>query len=435
MPLDIPTLFIISTCVTGVLGLFLLFAWIQDRSIRALAWWAAAYFLGGLAAALWSLHDTISRALTVDVVYALLFVACGIIWTGARLFHARPVLPYAMFGGAILWLLACQSPMVHESGGHRVMLGSLLIGGYTLLTAYELWRERSEHLFSRWPAICVLAVHGLVFLLPIPLIVLLPADSGFAFASSWFPILALETLLFAIGTAFIILVMAKERSDHIHRAAASTDPLTGIANRRGFAEEAARLMRKQGWKKQPVTALLFDLDHFKSINDRFGHAVGDEALRLFAQTATLTLRSTDVIGRLGGEEFVALLPGDLNSAAIAAERVRSAFELAGARIDGHYIGATVSIGAAAAVELPCELDALLARADAALYRAKAAGRNRLETDTESPVTTVAAPPPAHPEERRVDQGRGEAWTLPGELVPLPVTVHAAANGHALARAH
>src|SRR5262245_13579505 len=102
MLLDVPTLFIIATCVTAVLGLFLLFAWVQDRSVRALAWWGAGYLIGGLAAALWSMHDSISRALTVDIVYALMFLACGIIWTGARLFHTRRTLPFAMFGGAIL---------------------------------------------------------------------------------------------------------------------------------------------------------------------------------------------------------------------------------------------------------------------------------------------------------------------------------------------
>jgi diguanylate cyclase (GGDEF)-like protein len=251
-------------------------------------------------------------------------------------------------------------------------------------------------LFSRWPAIVVLAVHGMVFLLPIPLIVLLPAERSFALASSWVPILALETLLFAIGTAFTTLVMAKERSEHVHRTAASTDALTGIANRRGFLDEAERLIRRQAWKNQPVTVLMFDLDYFKSINDRFGHALGDEALRLFARTAIVTLRSTDVIGRLGGEEFAAILPGDLTIAASAAERVRSAFEAAGREIAGLSIGVTVSIGAATAYELPCDLLTLLVRADAALYRAKQAGRNRLEADEESaaPVGT-AQPTPAN----------------------------------------
>jgi diguanylate cyclase (GGDEF)-like protein len=417
MPLDVPTLFIISTCVTAVLGLFLLLAWIQDRSIRALAWWGAAYLIGGLAAALWGMHDVMSRAFTVDVVYALLFVACGIIWTGARLFHSRPIQPYAMFGGAVLWLLTCQSPMFFESDEQRMMLGSLVIASYTLATAYELWRERSEQLFSRWPAICVLVVHGIVFLLPIPLLALLPKESGFALAGGWFPILALETLLFAIGTAFTILVMAKERSEHKHQAVASTDPLTGIANRRGFFEEAERLMRKQAWKNQPVTALVFDLDHFKSINDRFGHALGDEALRLFARTLALTLRSSDVIGRLGGEEFGALLPNDLTSAKAAAERVRAAIELVGAEIDGHRIDTTVSIGAAVALELPCDLEALLARADSALYRAKENGRNRIEVDVEP----AAPPPSAAPPERRAGT-RPEAF--PGELIPALVTVRA-----------
>jgi diguanylate cyclase (GGDEF)-like protein len=419
MPLDVPTLFIISTCVTAVLGLFLLLAWIQDRSIRALAWWGAAYLVGGLAAALWGMHDVMSRAFTVDVVYALLFMACGIIWTGARLFHSRPVLPYAMFGGAMLWLITCQSPIFTESGAHRMILGSLVIASYTLATAYELWRERSEQLFSRWPAICVLVVHGIVFLLPIPLAAFLPSEGGFALASSWFPILALETLLFAVGTAFTILVMAKERSEHIHRAAASTDPLTGIANRRGFFEEADRLMRKQAWKNQPVTALVFDLDNFKSINDRFGHALGDETLRLFARTMALTLRSSDVVGRLGGEEFAALLPNDLASAAAAGERVRSAIEIVGAEIDGQRVGTTVSIGAAAVLELPCDLAALLARADAALYRAKANGRNRLEIEAEpaQPAAPAAAP------ERRAN-ARPEDFGITGELIPVLATVRA-----------
>jgi diguanylate cyclase (GGDEF)-like protein len=421
MFLDVPTLFMISTCVIAVLGLFLLFAWIQDRSIRALAWWSAGYLVGALAAALWSMHDAIARAFTVDVVYALLFLACGIIWTGARLFHARPVLPLGLFGGSILWLIACQSPIVHESDHVRIVLGSALIGCYTVLTAFELWRERGEQLFSRWPAIIVLAIHGMLFLLPIPLVLLLPHDSGLALASGWFPILALETLLFAIGTAFIILVMAKERSDHIHRTAASTDPLTGISNRRGFFDEAERLMRKAAWKKQPVTVLMFDLDHFKAINDRFGHATGDEVLRLFAVTATLSLRATDVLARLGGEEFAAILPGDLNAASIAAERVRSAFDTAGREVSGQAIGATVSIGAATAHELPCDVAALLARADAALYRAKQGGRNRTEMDPESGAPeTVEAPglvPAAESNPAGHRGSRAEDWT--GAALAIP----------------
>src|SRR5262245_8619388 len=422
--LDIPTLFVISTCVMAVLGLFLLFAWIQDRSIRALAWWSAAYLVGSLAAALWSMQDALSRALTVEIVYALLFAACGIIWTGARLFHSRPALPGGMLGGAILWLIACQIPVLHQSDTWRIMLGSLVIASYTALTACELWRERGDHLFSRWPAIVVLGAHGIAFSLPIPLVLLLPADSGLVLSSGWFSIMVLETLLFAIGTAFIILVMAKERSDLVHRAAASTDELTGIANRRGFMEEAERLIRKQAWKNQPVTVLMFDLDHFKKINDRFGHAVGDEALRVFARTATVSLRASDVIGRLGGEEFAAVLTSDLSVALVAAERVRAAFAAAAAEVVGESVAATVSIGIAAPTEMPCDLAAVLARADAALYRAKKAGRNRVEADTGEEIVE-GAPVAADGDRRRDDVARPKDWAPAAPQVtsgPAPVAL-------------
>jgi len=122
---------------------------------------------------------------------------------------------------------------------------------------------------------------------------------------------------------------------------------------------------------------MFDLDHFKSINDRFGHAVGDSVLRLFGQVVRASTRADDLIGRFGGEEFLAIVPGGLESASKIAERVRSAFAAAGATVDQHVIDATVSIGTAASYEPVLSLDTLIARADAALYRAKHEGRNQV----------------------------------------------------------
>jgi diguanylate cyclase (GGDEF)-like protein len=186
-------------------------------------------------------------------------------------------------------------------------------------------------------------------------------------------VFTLETLLYAVGTAFIALMMAKERIANIHKTAAATDTLTGLLNRRGFLEGAQALIGGT----DRVTVLMFDLDHFKSINDRHGHAVGDDALKVFAKTIQDTLREGDVIGRLGGEEFAALLPAACTEAAIAAERVRAAFEIAGVEIGGHRMGATVSIGMADAPAATCNIDRLFSRADAALYAAKASGRNRV----------------------------------------------------------
>jgi diguanylate cyclase (GGDEF)-like protein len=123
--------------------------------------------------------------------------------------------------------------------------------------------------------------------------------------------------------------------------------------------------------------LLFDLDHFKAINDRFGHAAGDHVLRLFGQVVRASTRADDIIGRFGGEEFIAIVPGGLESATKIAERVRSGFEAAGVTVGTHSVGATVSIGAAISYDPVTSIDSLIASADAALYRAKHDGRNRV----------------------------------------------------------
>jgi diguanylate cyclase (GGDEF)-like protein len=126
--------------------------------------------------------------------------------------------------------------------------------------------------------------------------------------------------------------------------------------------------------------LMLDLDHFKSINDRFGHAVGDEVLREFAQVARSNMRGSDLVGRLGGEEFAVIVAEPMQFAARIAERLRASFEIAGITIASQTIGATVSIGAAASHEPVTDIAALIARADAALYRAKNSGRNRVHAE-------------------------------------------------------
>src|SRR5215475_11023389 len=318
--LDITTLVIVATCITALLGLLLLSAWAQER-IRALAWWGTAYLIGGSSVAIWSVENLISPPLPPGMANALLFVACGMIWSAARIFHGRPVLWVAMCAGAMAWAVACMVPDFAHWTLARIVLSSLIVSAYTFLTAAELWRERRKTLLRRWPAIFVPILHGAVFLFPIPLASLLPAERGIVtLASGWIAVFALETMLYVVGTAFIVLVLAKERTVRIQRDAASTDELTGILNRRGFFASAQQLVARQAKKGEPVSVLMFDLDDFKSVNDRFGHPVGDAALQLFATVASTTLRATDIVARFGGEEFIAMLPGSLSDATAAAER-------------------------------------------------------------------------------------------------------------------
>lgn len=376
MFLDLQTLFVVATCITALLGLFLLVLWIQDRSIRALGWWGTAYLIGGIAVASWVVGPMVSPIWSDEIAPALLFVCCGMIWTGARNFHGRKILPFAALMGGIVWLIASGLPDFTDRATVRVVVSSIIIATYAVLTALELKRERRDPRLAHWRAIVVASLHGSIFLSPILVIHLMPASSeGLGHAS--FALFALLTLLYVVGTAFTVVVMAKEHAVLLHKTAAVTDPLTGLFNRRGYLEAARKLIARQTRKREPVTVLMFDLDHFKSINDRFGHYAGDEALRVFATTASTNMRIADIVGRLGGEEFSALLPGGLESAGIVAERVRLAFEESGYEIAGHIMQATVSIGAASAPANDLDLAGLIARADAALYRAKTGGRNRM----------------------------------------------------------
>jgi diguanylate cyclase (GGDEF)-like protein len=380
MPLYLPTLAVVSFLVTAVLGVLLLFAWVQDRNIRALAWWGSAYLVGGFAVALISITDSLPNPVANTLSNALLFLACGMSWNGARLFDGRSVRPFAMFAGVVMWLLLFRVPGFEESVTARVIASTIIVSGYTLLAAFEIWHGTSERLVSRWPAVGVLTLHALFFASQIPLIWWDPADrTSSSFVGGWFALLALETLLYVIATAFIVLAMAKERSDRFYKSVASTDALTGVANRRALLENGRRMLRRHGRQDEPVSALMCDIDHFKSINDRFGHFIGDQVIKLFADTATASLRSTDLVGRFGGEEFAAILPSsDLEDAILVAERVRSTFETAATEVSGHPVRATVSIGAALAGDEASSIEALLTHADEALYLAKRNGRNRVE---------------------------------------------------------
>jgi diguanylate cyclase (GGDEF)-like protein len=377
--LDVPTLSFVAVCISGFLGLFLIIAWLQQRNVGALAWWGSAYLVGASSIALWAAPEPMFEFPPMFA-EALIFVACGMVWNGVRLFHGRKLWPVPAFAGAIAWLVVCQLPGMEQGSIGRTAIGAGVIAIYTFFIAYELWRERRASYYSRTAAIAIPLLHAAIFLMPLALRVYMP----FMFEAAWQAVLALETIIYAVGTAFIVLLMVKDHHVHVYRKQATTDHLTGLCNRRAFLEAAELMQAHQGKRGEPVTLLMFDLDHFKSINDRFGHGVGDSVLRVFAQSVSKSMRTSDIIGRLGGEEFAAIVPESSETTAPIAERIRAAFEVAGASVDGLAIGASVSIGTATSYATVPNIDALIARADAALYRAKHNGRNRVAAANEEP---------------------------------------------------
>lgn len=230
-----------------------------------------------------------------------------------------------------------------------------------------------------------LAIALVLLTWPVALMSLGTAEDGEVFLSG----------LFVSGIVLAMVVMA-HREDLLRRrqfaaiealvSFSNTDSLTGVCNRRGFFETAESLMRRARDSGEPLAAVLIDLDHFKSVNDRYGHAAGDEALAAAADR--LREHADDaVVGRMGGEEFVILLPGaTLAGAARRGEAVRQAIEATTVETPAGAIRVTASLGVS--TWQPGEsLDSTLARADLAMYHAKSGGRNRVCTHVRQPAVS------------------------------------------------
>ena len=262
-------------------------------------------------------------------------------------------------------------------------LMSLIVAAQSGTITYMLLRRRS----AASPLQRIIGWNNLVFFIALSL----RAAGALIGGGGVFAPSPLQTVTFVLGYLLLIvngfgfLLLCKESDDRQMALLATIDSLTGLVNRRAFFErtDSARLLAAR--TRGPISLMMLDLDHFKSINDRHGHAAGDEALCSFAATAQASLREHDIMGRLGGEEFALVLPGtDLAGAILAAERLRAAVEQAGlARNEGAQ-AMTVSIGVVL-IGPDEHINAALARADHALYAAKSAGRNRVACgDTVAP---------------------------------------------------
>lgn len=178
---------------------------------------------------------------------------------------------------------------------------------------------------------------------------------------------------------FIIHLRLREANENLEQLA-RTDPLTGCANRRHFFELGENECERSRRYGRVLSVILMDIDHFKRVNDRYGHAIGDRVLQTVAATMQRSLRRGEVLGRIGGEEFAILLPEtDATGAVVVAERIRRRLGALHTPTDHGTVGITASFGVVDNTSGPTDFDSLVNRADTALYDAKHAGRNRVAT--------------------------------------------------------
>ena len=377
MPIDVPTILVVLALACGTVAAIFLAAWWKTRGFGLDFRIGGATLLFALGLVLILLRGVAPDRVSIDLASGLIALGLGSAWSAARYFEGRAAPILAIAAGAIVWGAACAFPDFHQSIEYRVALISLIGFVYAAAAGVEFLRPNEEDLPARRPIalLCffqaiVTGGRGLYWL------------SGNA-APDIFTrnlvqgLLLAEPLVAVIALGILGVVLVRSRSENALRRTAETDALTGILNRRAMIARSERALLRARTSDQPVTLLVFDLDHFKAINDRFGHSVGDQALRAFADVAGSSIRASDLFGRIGGEEFAALLVGVAGGVGKhIAERIR--LDFAAAKVGGVKLHATVSIGVAtAAPSESISFESLLAQADVALYDAKREGRDRV----------------------------------------------------------
>jgi diguanylate cyclase (GGDEF)-like protein len=386
--LDLRTIFAVGAVTCIVLGLMQVLTYVLGRFDRWPLWWGASNTLIGLGIITAALRDFAPDFLTITVANVMMWGGCLLLLMGIRNFAGRrPRL--GVYAGALALPAILLTLWIEPEGfSNRVLLMSLLLVACDVAVMHEGWRLfRQERLLS---ALLLIVVFGLTALLlsarAVQAIVEGVAPGLFHTESKSFHWLALIVIPLVVLRGNVLLLLAAERSRRVLVHQAQHDPLTGALNRNGLTSFMSSLNPKLTRSPVPLSLILLDIDHFKSLNDDHGHAAGDMVLSLLASTAQSLLPAEATLARLGGDEFAIVLPGfRAAEAVLLAERLRLAFSLALTQAGSAASPATLSIGIAEGRNADA-LETLVQRADAALYRSKRGGRNRVQVQ----LATIAA---------------------------------------------
>jgi predicted signal transduction protein with EAL and GGDEF domain len=249
-------------------------------------------------------------ALRLGVFFILL--AYGFAWQAVRRIYGRPPSPLLVVAPTLLWLILSMTVLT-KSWDLLVVNAVIrrgLVALFSGLSAYEFWRSRhTEDLRSRRVLFWVFATFGALNAVRIPFVSILPAPLGAAPTEAWSVVIYnLEAVILVLLASVFMIVLSRERMSSRNYGLALRDAMTNVYNRRAYHEHMQALGTNGEGLVPPYALLVLDIDRFKSINDRFGHQLGDKVIVLAAQTAEAALRKHDSVFRLGGEEFACLLP-------------------------------------------------------------------------------------------------------------------------------
>ncbi len=375
------------------LAAVLFLAWRHDRRTPAYLMWALGFALSAAGFGLAAARGLIPDILSIEIGNAVALLGESAWVAGFHRMDKRRLRWSALLPPAI-WIVGIELPWIHDSYANRVFLYDLAgAAGATLLASAVRPAEGRREAMRSQLAFVFMALAGVCLASSLSMILLQP---GLEEALTYRGYSALGCALLIITAIALSGRLLMERSERRWRTLSITDTLTGALNRRGLQDYFPLVVEKAARGSKKIAALLFDLDHFKAINDRYGHQAGDTVLAEFARIGQQFVPGSGTFGRMGGEEFIAFISiSDQAEAEAIAEAIRTDFCRAPLLAGQSRVSATVSVGLAI---MPCDIaswDRLVSAADRALYAAKRAGRNCtiVFSETEAAMATDMPPDP------------------------------------------
>lgn len=369
---------IVNTCIAGLFATAFAIVRISYPEQRYVTWFVLAYIVGGLTP-LSELGVRLTDYTAPFMIgsYGSFLISLLLLVVGVAALAERRVPPGLMIGllllGAVVRVLIWNGP--RNALWYELVYQApfVLCIGLSTVIAVDAVRRRRGPL---WLALAIVSALTTAHFVVKPFFAATfgSGPTAKAYAGSSYALFSQATAgVLIVTSGLLTLLLVVKAAMGLSISESETDPLTGVANRRGFERRAQPLIAGAHERGEPLAAILFDLDHFKRVNDSYGHATGDAVLQAFATMLTERLPRSAVVARLGGEEFVALLDRTtLRGAWLAAQAVRASLP----GIAAHLPPVTVSAGLAE-LDPDDTLYRLIDRADRCSYEAKRTGRNRI----------------------------------------------------------
>ncbi|MFU8790117.1 MAG: GGDEF domain-containing protein [Methylobacter sp.] len=380
--LDVRTIIVMMSVLSLLFSGLLALAGLRVNNYRGIWHWAAGSLFIGLGFASAYLQQQPPYNFWFVVIGStLVALGVGMQFNGITAFktgHCKPSIPWLLSG--LVFAFNVWLAIIKPDIDARVIANSLAFGVCNAACARALLIRIEQPLRTAyWFTGAAFAVIATLLLVRVLMIFITPADSYSIYAHT-----PLNLTFFFVGNiaqlciTFGFVLMLNYRLSTDLQKLALTDALTGALNRRSLEQEAARLLARCTRTGDTLAVMMLDIDHFKSVNDNYGHQIGDEILRRLAAVAQQGIRSDDYFARYGGEEFCIMLPSTAEKEAwTIADRLRQNYGALMMEFDGEIVRSTVSIGIADSIRIGLDFNALIAAADQAMYQAKQQGRNRV----------------------------------------------------------